>query len=337
MVIPVSLEKDSYNIYIEAGALQRAGELLDLDRRVLVVTDTGVPSGYAAAVAAACRQAEVCTLPAGESSKNFESYQQLLRAMLRLGMRRGDCVAAVGGGMVGDLAGFAAATYMRGVDFYNIPTTLLAQVDSSIGGKTAIDMDGVKNIVGAFRQPRAVLIDPDTLRSLPTRQISAGLAESIKMAVTCDAALLETIRKGGDLTALLPEIISRSLTIKKRVVEQDPLEKGLRRVLNFGHTVGHAIESSYHGQLLHGECVALGMLPMCTPAVRAQLLPILQKYGLPTAVATSREALLPYLRHDKKGETGGTITAVLVEEAGTFRFAAMTPEEILNQLEGVLL
>ena len=292
MVIPVSLEKDSYNIYIEAGALQRVGELLDLDRRVLVVTDTGVPSGYAAAVAAACRQAEVCTLPVGESSKNFESYQQLLRAMLRLGMRRGDCVAAVGGGMVGDLAGFAAATYMRGVDFYNIPTTLLAQVDSSIGGKTAIDMDGVKNIVGAFHQPRAVLIDPDTLRSL---------------------------------------------TIKKRVVEQDPLEKGLRRVLNFGHTVGHAIESSYHGQLLHGECVALGMLPMCTPAVRAQLLPILQKYGLPTAVATSREALLPYLRHDKKGETGGTITAVLVEEAGTFRFAAMTPEEILNQLEGVLL
>lgn len=129
---------------------------------MLVVTDSGVPTAYAAAVAGACELAQICTLPAGESSKSFESYQLLLRAMLRLGMTRGDCVAAVGGGMVGDLAGFAAATYMRGVDFYNIPTTLLSQVDSSIGGKTAIDMDGVKNIVGAFHQPRAVLIDPDT-------------------------------------------------------------------------------------------------------------------------------------------------------------------------------
>ena len=164
MVISVSLQEESYNIYIERGALARAGELLHLARRVLVVTDSGVPAAYAAAVADACELAQICTLPAGESSKSFESYQLLLRAMLRLGMTRGDCVAAVGGGMAGDLAGFAAATYMRGVDFYNIPTTLLSQVDSSIGGKTAIDMDGVKNIVGAFHPPRAVLIDPDTLR-----------------------------------------------------------------------------------------------------------------------------------------------------------------------------
>ena len=256
--------------------------------------------------------------------------------MLRLGMTRGDWGAAVGGGMAGDLAGFAAATYMRGVDFYNIPTTLLSQVDSSIGGKTAIDMDGVKNIVGAFHQPRAVLIDPDTLRTLPPRQISAGLAESVKMALTSDADLLDRIERSADLTAGLPEIIARSLTIKKNVVEQDPHEHGLRRVLNFGHTVGHAIESSAGGRLLHGECVALGMLPMCAPALRPRLIRVLRKCGLPTEIETTREALLPYLRHDKKGQ-GAAVTAVEVDEPGSFRFTTMMPEEILHRLEGVLL
>ena len=222
MVISVSLGAQSYPILLEAGALARAGQHLSLARRVLVVTDSGVPQEYARTVACACRQACICTLPAGENSKNMDNYQRLLREMLALGMDRGDCVAAVGGGMAGDLAGFAAATYMRGVDFYNVPTTLLAQVDSSVGGKTAIDMDGVKNIVGAFHQPRAVLIDTDTLRSLPPRQMAAGLAESVKMAVTCDAALLALIENSADLTADLPEIIARSLAIKARVVDQDP-------------------------------------------------------------------------------------------------------------------
>ena len=336
MVISVSLGAQSYPILLEAGALARAGQHLSLARRVLVVTDSGVPQEYARTVACACRQARICTLPAGENSKNMDNYQRLLREMLALGMDRGDCVAAVGGGMAGDLAGFAAATYMRGVDFYNVPTTLLAQVDSSVGGKTAIDMDGVKNIVGAFHQPRAVLIDPDTLRTLPPRQISAGLAESVKMALTSDADLLDRIERSADLTAGLPEIIARSLTIKKNVVEQDPHEHGLRRVLNFGHTVGHAIESSAGGRLLHGECVALGMLPMCAPALRPRLIRVLRKCGLPTEIETTREALLPYLRHDKKGQ-GAAVTAVEVDEPGSFRFTTMMPEEILHRLEGVLL
>lgn len=314
MVISVSLGAQSYPILLEAGALARAGQHLSLARRVLVVTDSGVPQEYARTVACACRQARICTLPAGENSKNMDNYQRLLREMLALGMDRGDCVAAVGGGMAGDLAGFAAATYMRGVDFYNVPTTLLAQVDSSVGGKTAIDMDGVKNIVGAFHQPRAVLIDTDTLRSLPPRQVAAGLAESVKMAVTCDAALLALIENSVDLTADLPEIIARSLAIKARVVEQDPTEQGLRRVLNFGHTIGHAIESCAGGELLHGECVALGMLPMCAPALRHRLAGILRKCGLPTTCGFTARQLLPYLRHDKKAASG-EICIVLADEA----------------------
>ena len=335
MVIPVSLKEESYNIYIVSGALSRAGEYLDLARRVLVVTDSGVPRDYAAAVARCCRQARVYTLPAGEASKSLQSYQLLLREMLSFGMDRGDCVVAVGGGMAGDLAGFAAATYMRGIDFYNVPTTLLSQVDSSIGGKTAIDMDGVKNIVGAFHQPRAVLIDPDTLASLPRRQVAAGLAESVKMAMTCDEALLSLIETSPDLTAALPEIIARSLTIKARVVEQDPREQGLRRVLNFGHTVGHAIESCRQGALLHGECVALGMLPMCAPALRPRLIRILKKCGLPTDIENTAEQLRPYLMHDKKARSG-SITVVEVDHPGDFRLEKRTPEEILSRLEETL-
>ena len=333
MVISVSLGTQSYPIILDSGVLTHAGEHLALARRVLVVTDSGVPEEYAETVAGACRQARICTVPAGESSKNMGSYQQLLGEMLALGMGRGDCVVAVGGGMVGDLAGFAAATYMRGVDFYNVPTTLLAQVDSSVGGKTAIDMNGVKNIVGAFHQPRAVLIDTDTLRSLSRRQMAAGLAESVKMAMTCDAALLELIESSSDLTADLPEIIARSLSIKAWVVEQDPTEQGLRRVLNFGHTIGHAVESCAGGKLLHGECVALGMLPMCAPTLRPRLTDILRRCGLPTECGFTSGQLLPYLLHDKKASFG-EISVVLVDEPGSFRMEKRTPQEILQRWEG---
>ena len=332
MVISVSLGAQSYPIILDSRVLSHAGEHLDLARRVLVVTDSGVPEEYAETVAGACRQARICTVPAGESSKNMGSYQQLLGEMLALGMGRGDCVVAVGGGMVGDLAGFAAATYMRGVDFYNVPTTLLAQVDSSVGGKTAIDMNGVKNIVGAFHQPRAVLIDTDTLRSLSRRQMAAGLAESVKMAMTCDAALLELIESSSDLPADLPEIIARSLSIKARVVEQDPTEQGLRRVLNFGHTIGHAVESCAGGKLLHGECVAMGMLPMCGPALRPRLTNILRKCGLPTGCGFTPRQLLPYLLHDKKAFSDG-ISVVMVDEPGSFRMEKQAPEEILRRWE----
>lgn len=332
MVISVSMGTQNYPIILDSGVLSHAGEHLDLARRVLVVTDSGVPEEYAETVAGACRQARICTVPAGESSKNMGSYQQLLGEMLALGMGRGDCVVAVGGGMVGDLVGFAAATYMRGVDFYNVPTTLLAQVDSSVGGKTAIDMNGVKNIVGAFHQPRAVLIDTDTLRSLSRRQMAAGLAESVKMAMTCDAALLELIESSSDLTADLPEIIARSLSIKARVVEQDPTEQGLRRVLNFGHTIGHAVESCAGGKLLHGECVAMGMLPMCGPALRPRLTNILRKCGLPTGCGFTPRQLLPYLLHDKKAFSDG-ISVVMVDEPGSFRMEKQAPEEILRRWE----
>lgn len=324
MTTTVQLGADTYDIVICRGALPSAGAELDLDRKVLVVTDSGVPAAYADTVAAACREAVRVCLPQGEATKNLDTFRHLLSAMLGASFTRRDCVVAVGGGVVGDVSAFAASCYMRGIDFYNIPTTLLSQVDSSIGGKTGVDFEGVKNVVGSFYQPRKVLIDPDTLRTLPARQLSAGLAEAIKMAATCDASLFEKIEQSRDLEADLPEILSRAIGIKKAVVEKDPKEGGLRRVLNFGHTLGHAIESFEAGRLFHGECVALGMLACSSPAVRERLAAVLEKYGLPTKTRAGATDLLPFLIHDKKASATG-VTAVFVEEIGSFVLRETTP------------
>jgi 3-dehydroquinate synthase len=335
MIIPVHSDLTDYNIYLERGALAKAGEVFDLDRKVLVVTDSGVPSVYSDTVASLCSQPVKVCIEQGEKSKSIENWTQLLSVMLKNGFTRSDCVVAVGGGVVGDLSAFAAACYMRGIDFYNIPTTLLSQVDSSIGGKAAVDFEGVKNIVGAFKQPCGVLIDPDTLATLDRRQMSAGLAEAIKMAVTSDAQLLELIENTEDFEGDLTEIIRRALMIKKDVVEQDPTEKGLRKVLNFGHTAGHAIESFADGRLLHGECVALGMLPMCGENLRTRVEAVLEKYSLPRSITQTADELAPFIAHDKK-KSSSFITVVMSDEAGTFRFEKMTVDEIKQLLEKVI-
>lgn len=317
MKLSVSLGEKGYDIHIERGALTRIGEIFSLNRRVLVVTDDGVPKEYAETVAAACRAPSLITVPMGEGSKSLGTLEALLSAMLSAGFTRTDAVVAVGGGVVGDLAGFAAATYMRGVDFYNVPTTLLSQVDSSIGGKTAVNLCGVKNIVGAFYQPKGVLVDPDVLKTLPPRQLSAGLAEAIKMAATCDAALFERMER-EDLTAMLDDIIVGSLRIKRDVVEKDEKETSLRRVLNFGHTLGHGYESAASlSGLLHGECISLGMLQLCSPAVRKRLIPLLKKAGLPTSADIPADEVLSAVCHDKKAD-GDSIRYIYVEKIGEF-------------------
>lgn len=317
MIIHMDLPQNGYDIILERGVLDRAGELLSLDRRVLIVTDDGVPAQYAERVAARCKAPTRITVPAGEASKSFAVLERLCRAMLEAGFTRTDCVVAVGGGVVGDLAGFAAASFMRGIDFYNIPTTLLSQVDSSIGGKVAINLDHVKNIVGAFHQPRRVLIDPAVLSTLPARQLANGMAESVKMALTSDAALFELFAR-GEAYSRIDEVIERSLRIKKSVVEQDERELGLRRILNFGHTLGHGIEafSHQHG-LYHGECVALGMLPMCAPDVRARLLRVLEQLQLPTAVPCDWDSVMEAASHDKKC-VGDEISVIYVPAVGSF-------------------
>ena len=329
--LTMNLGPDSYDIILASGCLSRAKELLNLDRKVLIVTDEGVPAEYAQTLAAQCKDPVVFEIPEGELTKSLATWDTLLEAMLEHDFTRKDAVAAVGGGVVGDLAGFAASAYMRGIDFYNIPTTVLAQVDSSIGGKTAVNMLGLKNIIGAFYQPKRVLIDFDLLSTLPRRQIANGLAEALKMAVCFSPGEFEIFEK-DDPFEHLPEIIEASLRIKKSVVEQDEKETGLRAVLNFGHTLGHGIESQeLLGGLLHGECVALGMLPMCSEDVRARLLPIYEKLSLPKAHTFDRRRALDALMHDKKAGTEG-VKCVICEEIGSFAFVRMTKDELWDRL-----
>ncbi len=330
MIIPVKTQSGGYNIYLERGAIKRAAEYLNLDRNVLIVTDSGVPREYAETVAAQCKEAIITVFPQGEASKNFDTYRSILDALVGGSFTRTDCVVAVGGGVTGDMAGFAAATFMRGIDFYNIPTTVLSQVDSSVGGKTAIDFGGYKNIVGAFHQPKGVIIDPDTLKTLPDRQISNGLCESVKMALTHDEKLFEMFESDS---LDIDSVIERSVRIKQSVVQSDEKESGLRKVLNFGHTVGHAIESNTP-TLYHGECVALGMLPMCSGEVRERLIQVLKKLNLPTSVDIDPEKIIETMSHDKK-MAGDKISVVRVDKIGSFEINKADFSQFSKEIKAV--
>ena len=324
-----------YDIVVERGLLKKAKEHLDLDRRVLVVTDSGVPADYASTVAEQCREGIICKIEQGEASKSMGGVEKLLQTMLDHGFSRKDCVVAVGGGVVGDLSGFAASVYMRGIDFYNIPTTLLSQIDSSIGGKTAINFGGVKNIVGAFYQPKKVLVDPDLLKTLPDRQISNGLAEAVKMALTSDKELFD-IFENKDVGQSLDDIIVRSLNIKKSVVELDEKESGLRKILNFGHTVGHGIESSEGmSELYHGECVALGMIPMCGEKIRPRVIEVLKKCGLYRTAEYDWQRIAAAAFHDKKAD-GDTVTVTTVDVIGSFKMKDISCNELIESAKKVL-
>lgn len=331
--IRIELGEKSYDVHIGSSLLAEADKLFDLNRRVVVVTDSGVPSEYSKVVASLCREAKIVTFPEGEANKNIDTYARICREMLDFELQRKDAVVAVGGGVVGDMAGFAAASYMRGIDFYNVPTTLLSMVDSSVGGKTAIDFGGVKNILGAFHQPRGVLIDTDVLKTLDKRQFSSGLAEVVKMSLTSDAELFALLEEGlwrNDIA----ETVSRALKIKKSVVEADERESSLRKILNFGHTLGHGIEAL--GGLYHGECVALGMLPMATGSVRERLVPLLREMGLPTEISADIDRAFEFMRHDKKGD-GDKADAVFVDGFGKSRLEKIAFSElekhILSYLE----
>ena len=222
-----------------------------------------------------------------------------------------------------------AKWYMRGIDFYNIPTTLLAQVDSSIGGKTAVNLGGIKNIVGAFKQPSAVLVDTDTLATLPQRHFMSGLCEAIKMAVTSDERLFDKIESldKDDIYSNIEEIIVGALKIKKHVVENDECEKGLRKILNFGHTLGHGIEADAGlNGLYHGECVAIGMIPVSLGATRTRVLNVLKKVGLPTEYNGKLEDALGYVVHDKKC-SDGIVSVIISEKIGTCQIKSMSIDE----------
>ena len=330
MILPVKMNDFNYDVVIEKGCINHVNEYLDLNRKVLILTDSLVPINYSNIVKEKSKEGYIYTIASGEASKSFENYGKILDYLVEHQFSRTDCIVAVGGGVVGDLAGFVASTYMRGITFYNIPTTLLSQVDSSIGGKTAIDKCGIKNIVGAFYPPHKVLIDTDLLKTLDNRQLHSGLVEAIKMGLTNDQELFDLIKNSNNLFDDIETIVTKALMVKKMIVEADPKEKGLRRVLNYGHTIGHAIESST--KYLHGECVGLGMLCFASFDVRKEIKEVLEKYKLPISHNVDNKILYDYICLDKK-RSGNKITIVYVEEKGNFKFLNIELEAIKDYLK----
>lgn len=326
--VHVNLGPRSYDIEIGAGNLANMVRFVDVendDAHAVIVTDANVDDLYAEPVASALAdqgcEVDLLIVDAGEQSKSVDVAIELWERMLEEGTDRKSTVVAVGGGVVGDLAGFVAATFARGLAFVQVPTTLLAQVDSSVGGKVGINLPGAKNMVGSFWQPRGVLVDVNVLQSLPEREFSAGMAEVVKYGVIQDAEFFAYLERNGDAInardpAVLTHIVQRCCRLKADIVEQDEREEtGLRAILNYGHTFGHALEAATgYEQLLHGEGVAIGML--CASRLAEKLgrvdaaftnrqQDLLESFGLPTAVPeVSHEELIELMYRDKKVERG---------------------------------
>ena len=357
----VALDRHGYDIHIGGGLLARAGALIApviRQRRAVIVTDANVASLHLAALTASLDKARIAhheiVLPPGEQTKDFAHFSKLCEDILTLGIERGTPVIALGGGVIGDLTGFAAATLLRGIDYVQIPTTLLAQVDSSVGGKTAIDMPQGKNLVGAFHQPVLVLADTGTLATLPKRELLAGYAEVVKYGVIRDAEFFAWLEKNGaaliagDATAR-DHAVRRSLEIKAAVVAADERETGERQILNYGHSFGHALEAEtgFGAALLHGEAVALGMCLAGDLAARlghwpaadaARVKRVLSAAGLRTSLSALPErardpaTLLAHMKRDKKVK-GGRVTLILPRRIGeVFATADVAPETLLDFL-----
>lgn len=355
-VVKVQLGSRSYSILIGPGLLPRLGaecKKLKLGRRCAIISDRNVAPRFAREAVASLRAAGfnplLITVPAGETAKSLKTVQACYDQLATHRLERKSFIVALGGGVVGDLAGFVAATYLRGVPFVQVPTTLLAQVDSSVGGKVGVNLKAGKNLVGAFYQPKLVLCDLDTLRTLPKREFRAGLAEVIKYGIIYDEALFERLENRLEkLLKLdakqLAEVVARCCEIKADVVGQDETETGLRAILNFGHTIGHAIENSVgYGRYLHGEAISIGQVAAarlssevlgfcggCAERVRD----LFRRAGLPTEIhlnPAQRTRLLAAMKLDKK-VSGGEIKFVLAHDIGEVVWGQRVPEALVKRV-----
>lgn len=311
----------NYPIIIEKGCLKDVKKYINDNRKILIISDDMVPQAYWESLKLQFKNCDIKIVKHGENAKSFEIYEDCLRTLLKLNYSRRDLIIALGGGVVGDLAGFVAASYKRGMDFINIPTTTLSQIDSSIGGKVAINVDGIKNCVGAFYQPSLVLIDPEVLKTLSKRHYNNGLVEAIKAGLIGDEYLFNLFEEDN---LDIEQIIYRSLLVKKAIVEQDEKEEGIRKILNFGHTFGHAYESYYHlHDYYHGECVALGMMVVLDDEeIKKRLASILHKLDISTSCDANRNEILNLLLNDKKANQD-MIDLIKVDKIGEAKIVNM--------------
>jgi 3-dehydroquinate synthase len=353
--IRVPLGARSYDIFVGSKLLNALGARclgLGLGQRCVVVTDDVVGPRYGRQTLQSLKRAgfdaSLYTVPAGESSKNLKQVQAGYDHLASLRLERGSFVVALGGGVVGDLAGFLAASYLRGIDFVQVPTTLLAQVDSSVGGKVGVNLKAGKNLVGAFYQPKLVLCDLDVLKSLPAREFRAGMAEVIKYGIIYDARLFSLIEKQYPKilkqdSVLMSRIVARSCQIKANVVEEDEKEGGLRAILNYGHTVGHGLEAiTRYGEYLHGEAISIGQIAAAhlsdhylglgqksVERIRA----LFDVIGLPVSVklsAAQERKLFQAMRLDKK-VSGGEVKFVLAERIGKVKIGQSVEDSVIRE------
>ena len=332
----------TYEVLIGSGLLQKAGEAVKKvisPCKAAIVTDSTVVHLYEETVRKSLTEAgfSVCTFvfPAGEASKNMHTLSHLLEFLAKEEMTRTDMIVALGGGVTGDLAGFGAAVYLRGISFVQIPTTFLAAIDSSVGGKTAVDLEAGKNLAGAFYQPKLVLCDTDVLQTLPEVVFADGIAEALKYGVLGDAALFEKIA-GGDFRQDLEEIIETCVSMKRDVVEEDEFDTGKRQLLNLGHTFGHAIEQKSHFQMTHGHAVAIGMHLIAKAAeakgiaekgTAAAIAKALEQNQLPKETEFSPAEVAEGTLRDKK-RRGGTIRFVFPKKIGACEIVKIPVEEV---------
>ena len=350
-------KKPCYDIVFSQSFAELAEELKDLEaenKKLCIVTDSNVEKLYAKELkellTGKCRKVVVYSFPAGEASKTLDTIKKIYRFLIEEGFDRKDMLLALGGGVVGDMTGYAAATYLRGIDYVQIPTTLLAQTDSGIGGKTGVDFDGYKNMVGAFKMPRLVYMNLAVLKTLDDRQFFAGFAEVMKHGLIKDASFYEWLISNmyeiceRDMDTL-EEMVMRSCTIKKLVVEKDPTEQGDRALLNFGHTIGHAIEKAKNFELYHGECVALGVVAAAYISWKKELLSMEEYYEirdmfvpfyLPITVENIEpEQIVELTKSDKKMEDG-KLKFVLLKKIGKAVIdRSVTEEEILAAVKEI--
>ena len=305
-----------YPVIIRYGLLNDLLQHLDQRTKYVIIHDDLIPDVYVNKVGVACERPLIIAFPAGEKNKSVETYQMIIRTMLDNQIRKDAVVIALGGGVTGDLAGYVASTYMRGIAYLQIPTSLLAQIDSSVGGKVGLDFADTKNIIGSIYPPKKVLIDPLTLETLPRRHFANGMSEMIKYGMIANESFFAFLRD-NDVRTALEHAIARSIEIKQAFVEKDEFDSGERQILNFGHTYGHALEAYYgYEKYLHGEAVAIGMVRETrNQEIRKDLIRVLQKYGLPTEDPVKNEELKVFVQRDKKSRSG-YLSVIDIESIG---------------------
>lgn len=344
--LKVEAKSATYDILIKKGILKSCAQYIApvvRGKKLMIVTDTNVAPLYLDTVKGAFEGTDFAVssfvFDAGEQNKNLSTVASIYDALSKEGFTRQDCIIALGGGVCGDISGFVAATYMRGIDFVQIPTTLLSQVDSSVGGKTGVDTSHGKNLVGAFYQPKLVLIDPNTLDTLTEHYFADGMGEVIKYGCIKSSQLFDMLSR-VNIKENIEDIILECLKIKRDVVNEDERESGLRMILNFGHTLGHSIEKLSNFTLSHGECVAKGMVLITKASEKSELAPsgtadkiaaLCDKCGLSTDIPYSLDDIAENAKGDKKG-SGDTLNLVLIKEIGKSFIHPISKNDLLQFL-----